>query len=252
MRSDIAHLFNSEFNRNEQMELVASTLEHLRATYPNRWEMLGTGKRVPEFKAVVSRLLRAADESVDHRATVAYVTTAVLDELEAMANSRQPRRVLKSYLADASRFSHEHATPVEVVLRTVTLPENRKASILAILQALCCRVLVTIAERRRIDSKHAWTVPAAFEWGNGIGFGVRTLMPSLLPLIRYHEVDPELASSLVPLSSVHQELLARFRKFMSASTRDDMMQSYNACRREPGTSFQLSDDIYQGTARIPS
>lgn len=249
MKPDIASLFNSEFSRNEQLELVASTLEHLRATYPGRWDSLGRGERVPEFKAVVSSLVRAADESVDYQATVAYVTQAVLDELEALASSRQPRRVYKGDLTDASRFSHEHATPVEVLVRTLTLAANRDAPILDILQALCCRVLVTNAERKKIDSQHAWTVPAMLEWAKGVGFGVRTLTPSLLPLIRYHEVDPVLAFSLIPLSSAREEHLSLFRKLMCAPL-EEFEQSYIACKRKSGTSFVLSDDIYRGTARI--
>jgi hypothetical protein len=250
MQSDIACLFNSNFDRIEQLELVASTLEHLRTTYPTKWERLGNGERVPEFKALVSRLIRSADESVDHQATVAFATKAVLDELESIASARQPRRVYKSDLKDAKRFSHEHATPVEVVLRTVTLHHNLNSPIFDILNALCCRVLVTRAERIKIDSKHAWTVPSLLNWTTGFGFGVRTLTPALLPLIRYYQVDPALALTLVPLSSAHKELATRFHKLMSACKRKEIMEGYAACKREPKTKFSLSDEIYQGTARV--
>lgn len=250
MQPDIAKLFNSEFNRNEQLELVATTLEHLRSTHPMKWAMLGHGERVPEFKAVVKSLVRVADESIDHQATVAYVTMAVLEELDVLASSRRPRRINKGDLEDASRFSHEHATPVEVVLRTVALPGNREVPILQILEALSCRVLVTNGERKKIDSKHAWTVPATLEWSKSVSFGVRTLLPSLLPLIRYHNVDPELVLSLVPLSPVHEDRLMRFRNLVCASTSEEILHCYASCRRSNRSSFELSDDIYEGTARL--
>lgn len=249
MQTDIANLFKSEFDRNEQLELVASTLEHLRTTYPKKWQSLGKGARVPEFKAVVSSLVRAADQSVDAHATVAYITKSALDELEVMASSRKPRRALKGDLSDAKRFSHEHATPVEVLVRTITLPQNLNVPIIDILQALCCRVLVTSDECREIDSMHAWTVPSTLEWSYGIAFGVRTLAPSFIPLIRYHEVNPALAFSLIPLSPFHTDLIARFRKLMGASTPEELMSRLEDCLPTPKTLFVLSDDIYQGTAR---
>lgn len=254
MQTDIASLFNPMFDRNEQLELVASTLEHLRTTYPKKWKSLGKGERVPEFKAVVSSLVRAADQSIDAHTTVAYVTRAVVDELEVMASSRTPRRALKGDLRDANRFSHEHATPVEVLVRTVTLAENKDASIAEILGALSCRVLVTTTECRKIDAAHDWTVPSSLEWAEGIGFGLRTLTPLLIPLIRYHEVDPSLAFSLVPLSPIHADLFARFRKLMDATTPEELRSGLDACRRTPKTSFVLSDDIYRGTVRrrVPS
>src|SRR5438445_7398698 len=81
----------------------------------------------------------------------------------------------------------------------------------AAFSAMCCRVLVTSAERKKIDDEHAWTVPSSLEWADGIAFGLRTLEPSLIPLIRYHEVDPELARSLIPVGSIHADLIARFK-----------------------------------------
>lgn len=249
VQADILNLFNSEFDRNEQLELVASCLEHLRTTFPGKWKSLGDGVRMPEFKAIVSSLVRAADQSVDAQTTVAYVTRAAIQELEAMASSRIPRRALKGDLRDANRFSHEHATPVEVLVRTVTSFQNQNVPILDILQAMCCRVLVTSEERKKIDGKHAWTVPSSLEWARGIAFGLRTLEPSLIPLIRYHEVDPDLAFSLIPLGSIHTDLIARFQGLMGAKTSDELIKEYEACKRKPKTSFVLSDDIYQGTVR---
>lgn len=249
VQADILALFNHEFDRNEQMELVASSLEHLRTTFPTKWQALGEGVRLPEFKAVVSSLVRAADQSVDAHTTVAFVTRAAIEELDAMANSRVPRRTLKGDLSDASRFSHEHATPVEVLVRTVTLFQNQNVPVVDILRAMCCRVLVTSGERKKIDSKHAWTVPASLEWTSGIGFGLRTLDPSLIPLIRYHEVDPELAFSLIPLGPAQADLIARFRKLMGGRTAKELRNALDAGRRTPTTAFVLSDEIYQGTVR---
>ena len=250
MQQDIAALFNSEFDRNEQLRLAASTLEHLRAAYPEKWAALARGQRVPEFKALVSSVVRVADQSIDHQATVAYVTRAVIDELEAIASSRHPRRVYKRDLTDASKFSHEHATPVEVVLRTVTLPRNRDVPIFEILEALSCRVLVTNSERKQIDGTHAWTVPSSLQWESGIAFGLRTLAPSLVPLVRYHTVDPKLVFSLVPLSPSREELLVRFQKLLGASSVEELKRWYFACRRNARTDFVLSDDIFRGTARV--
>lgn len=139
---------------------------------------------------------------------------------------------------------------MEVVLRTVTLPENKDAPILETLQSLCCRVLATSAERKKIDDRHAWTIPVRIEWQKGMSFGVRMLTPSLLPLIRYHEVDPALALSLVPLSLARKELYAQFCKIMKASTFEEVMKWYETCKRKPETSFVLSDDIYRGTTRL--
>ena len=120
--SNIRALFNSEFDRNERLALVASSLEHLRTAFPAKWRALGEGQRVPEFKAVVRGLVRVADESVSVHTTVAYITQAALDELSALADSRTTRRLFKK---DVKRFRHEHATPVEVLVRTITLPRNQ-------------------------------------------------------------------------------------------------------------------------------
>lgn len=249
IQADIQALFNPEFDRNEQLALVASSLEHLRYTFATKWRSLGEGNRVPEFKAVVRSLVRAADESVDAHTTVAYVTKAALDELNAMADSRSPRQAFKKDLTDASRFRHEHATPVEVLVRTITLSQNQQVPIVEILEAMCCRVLVTSAERKKIDGEHAWTVPSSLEWADGIAFGLRTLEPSLIPLIRYHEVDPELARSLIPLGSVHADLIARFKTLIDAETPEELTRGFRLCSRKFGTSFVLSDEIYQGTSR---
>ena len=250
MRFDIEALFNSEFDRNEQLSLVASTLEHLRNTYPAKWQLLGQGARIPEFKALIRGLVRVADESVDHRATVAYVTKAALNDLKATAILRGAKRMTKGALSDSEKFNHEHATPVEVILRTITLPENQQVPMVKMLDALCCRVLVTSAERVKIDNEHAWTVPASLEWKKGLSLGLRTLDPSFIPLIRYHKVDPELALSLIPLSSARKSLHEQFCNLMSASNFEDLMCAYRACKRKPDTSFVLSDDIYRGTARM--
>lgn len=231
------------------MQVIASTLEHLRTNYPEKWNALGAGNRLPEFKRVIKDLVRAADESVDHQATVGFVSQAAADRLEACANSRRRPRALKGDLRDATRFSHEHATPVEVLFRTVTLPENSTAPILEMLQALCCRVLVTKEEQKIIDGAHAWTVPSSLEWGSGVAFGVRTLMPELLPLIRYHEVDrtPRTlfdSSQLGPRRAappISRPAFDRLKWFERA---------YLECKRKPGVSFVLSDDIYRGTARM--
>lgn len=250
MQSDLARLFNSEFDRNEQLNLIASTLEHLRAAFPKKWDMVGKGQHAPEFKKVLRSLVRAADESQDHHATVAYISKAALDELEGIAASRQPRRVFKRDLTDSSRFRHEHATPVEVVLRTITLPQNKGARIFEILQALCCRVLLTDAERKKIDSRHKWTVPASLEWTRGVHFGLRTLAPSLIPLIRYYKVDPELARSLVPLNPFHGNLLKQLLGLLAAKTPDELIEKYRECQCPPETSFVLSDDIYNDVLNL--
>lgn len=249
MSPAVAALFNCTFDRDGQLQVIASTLEHLRTNYPEKWNALGAGNRLPEFKRVIKDLVRAADESVDHHATVGFVSQAAADRLEACANSRRRPRALKGDLRDATRFSHEHATPVEVLFRTVTLRENSTAPILEMLQALCCRVLVTKEEQKIIDGAHAWTVPSSLEWGSGVAFGVRTLMPELLPLIRYHEVDRTLALSLIPLSSVRAEQLRRFQGLLSTDL-NGLERAYLECKRKPGVSFVLSDDIYRGTARM--
>ena len=249
MQPDLAKLFNSEFDRNEQLNLIASTLEHLRAAFPEKWDMVGRGQHAPEFKKVIRTLVRTADESKDHHATVAYISKAALDALEGIAASRQHRRVFKKDLTNASRFSHEHATPVEVVLRTITLRQNQRAPILEILQALCCRVLITAAERKKVDSRHKWTVPATLSWDNGLHFGLRTLNPSLIPLIRYYKVDPELACSLIPLNPFHSKLLDQLHSLLAA-TPDELFERLRECQYPAGTSFVLSDDIYHDVANL--
>jgi len=246
--ANILALFNSEFDRNEQLALVASSLEHLRTTFPAKWRALGEGKRLPEFKAVVRSLVRVADESVDFHTTVAYITQAAFDELSAIANSRSTRRLFKK---DLKRFGHEHATPVEVLVRTITLAQNQEVPIVDILQAMSCRILVANDERKKIDGKHAWTVPSSLKWTTDIGFGVRTLEPALLPLIRYHEVDPDLVRSLIPLDATRADLLDRFRTLMDAKTSEALANGLKACGRKPGTAFVLSDAIYKAPVSSP-
>ncbi|NVD97954.1 hypothetical protein [Massilia sp. BJB1822] len=246
---DIQTLFSPKFDRNEQLELVASVLEHLRTAFATQWRLLGEGSRAPEFKAIVSNLVRVADQSVAAQATVAYLTEAALDELNAMADARTPRRAFKKDLKAASKFRNEHATPVELIVRTITLPQNCEVPIIEILRSMCCRVLVTIEESGRIDGKHAWKVPSTLLWTDDIKFGLRTMDPSLIPLIRYHEVDSKLARSLVPLSPVHADLIVRFRTLVDAKTAEELVQGFQLCWRTRQTAFQLPDDIYQGISR---
>jgi hypothetical protein len=48
IQADIQALLNSKFDRNEQLALVASSLEHRRSTSATKWRSLGEGNRVPE------------------------------------------------------------------------------------------------------------------------------------------------------------------------------------------------------------
>lgn len=240
----VAALWNREFDRAGHLQLIASLLEHVRKSHPEEWKAVGEGRRLPEFKKLIKNLLRAADESVDHRATVSFVTQAAVDRLEALALSRPCPKGLKGDLSNSTLFGHEHATPVEVIFRTITLAENRDARIVEMLQGLCCRVLVTKEEQRTIDRAHRWTIPVSLKWKSGVALGSRTLMPELLPLVRYHEIDPALVLSLIPLSPTRADHIRRLRKLIDAD-KDGLGEAYAACHRTHGTSFVLSDDIYQ-------
>ncbi|MBN8745893.1 MAG: hypothetical protein J0I65_00100 [Variovorax sp.] len=250
MLPDVEKLFVSDFDRDGQLHLIASTLEHLRSAFPQQWKQLGAGEKVPEFKKLVRSLVRVADESNSHRSTVAYASRAALDELATIASSRNgARRITRADLNNGKKFRHEHATPVEVIVRTITLPENTNVAIVKILKAVCCRILVTLSESASIDIKHAWTVPASLTWKGFAGFGVRTLKPGLLPLVRYYEINQKLALTLVPMSSEHFDLHRRFRALVTSDNAEDVLKEWLSCRPTADEYFYLSDEIYTGRTR---
>jgi len=214
--------------------------------------MLGRQEKVPEFKEIARRLVRAADESSgDHQATVAYVSRAAHDQLAAILDSRKNSkrpRLLKKDLTDTSMCSHEHATPVELVLRTITLSENQAVPIFDMLKALSCRVLIAGFEKKRIDNKLKWTVPATLQWSESISFGVRTLKPDLLPLIRYYDIDPAISLSLLPVQVDRKATVDQFRSLMTAKTPTELTLILKKCQRTATTAFGLSDQIYRSAS----
>lgn len=153
------------FDRNEQLSISTSRLENLRSGWPHLWqrvhETLAEGqlhgpehRGVREFKSRIARDIRIADESIDHRATVAFTSLRAARRLLA----DRKRRLTKGQLQSRA-LAHEHGVPVEVILRIVVDPQNMKAPLLPILEALSCRSLLATEEVSDIDRLHATSLP---------------------------------------------------------------------------------------------
>ena len=216
-RRDIEDDPNNGFDRLRQLRISAERLQHLRENWPEDWQrvfetlelnpLAGPEHRgVREFKLRIAREIRGADESVDHRTTVSFVSGRVARRLL----DERRRRVILGQLKSKA-FGHEHSVPVDVILRIVVDPRNNGADLFEVLRALCQRALLHREEISQLDRQFGSEIPPDVATRPFASIGMRTLPFRMFGLARYHAAVPGLVDNLIPLNGRSERLLDEFR-----------------------------------------
>jgi hypothetical protein len=215
------------FDRAAQLRLTAGTLTHLRQTRIDLWnsicETRGIGslnerdhRGVREFKKLLEHLVRTADESTDHRRTVAFVSRGVVREILQRSGGKPTLKQVKS-----GAFSHEHGVPVDALIRTIVYPKNVGVDLYDVLEAMSCRALLLKEQSGDVDKgfKSSLAGWIRMPWGS---YPMGSLPLRLLALARYDAASPTLLDELIPTSRRAEKLLAEFKGFVRGTSKDSI------------------------------
>lgn len=216
-RAELSEDPDKGFDRDAQLRIVVARLAHMRTTWPDLWSkvhatldrgsLAGPEHRgVREFKQMISRDIRAACESMDHLATVCFVSAKVAHQLLNERKRRLNRGQLKS-----KSFGHEHCVPGDVVLRIVVDPKNEHADLFQVMSALGQRALLHREEISLLDRSFKTSLPLSITLKTEVDLGTRTLPFRWFGLARYYAADPEMTAGLIPLTQRSGGLFREFQ-----------------------------------------
>jgi hypothetical protein len=232
-------LFDLKFHHDAQVSFCARHLALLRSDLGDSWWKFGEHKAshagkctdcwTREHVDLASYLIRHASESVNHPATVDFVTKKALAYIRAAKAKHTPRHRGISHLQQWELFTHEHMVPGSAALRILTNPAVAAKPLKELLGTLSFRALITGTSKKRqkgvpngelgsLDARFKSRLPDPDEvLGWPRSYSLEQIPTKFYGLLRYEATG--LIDELVPVSPRVQGLVEEYRSYKALLAR---------------------------------